>query len=157
LMEFLTGVKGFSKFDDAGQLIGLANWAKVVFIALGVVIVAGFAAYTKSLGRPFMFFMILIMIPLATTEIGTDGWITGIMESFTKGNFHPGWVLVYTSVIMLILRFFAGPIVHSLSPLGLLAVSATLAIFGLIFLGGAGTVATVFLAATLYGFGKTFF
>ena len=32
-----------------------------------------------------------------------------------------GWVLIYTSVIMLVLRFFAGPIVHKLSPLGLLA------------------------------------
>ena len=25
-----------------------------------------------------MFFLILIMMPLATTEIGTDGWIAGI-------------------------------------------------------------------------------
>ena len=31
-----------------------------------------------------MFFMILIMMPLATTEIGTDGWITGIMEEIAK-------------------------------------------------------------------------
>jgi hypothetical protein len=45
-----------------------------------------------------MFVMILIMIPLATTELGTDGWITGIMEGVTKGRFHPGWILIYTSV-----------------------------------------------------------
>ena len=157
LMDFFTGVKGFSRYDAAGHLVGLETWAKLLFTALGVLLVAGFAAYTRSWGRPFMFFMILIMIPLATTEIGTDGWITGIMESFSKGSFHPGWVLVYTSIIMLILRFLAGPIVHRLSPLGLLACSATLAIFGLIFLGGAGTGASIFLAATLYGFGKTFF
>jgi MFS family permease len=162
LMDFFTGVKAFSKFGPDGvTVIGLASWAKILFIALGVLIVAGFAAYTRSWGRPFMFFMILIMIPLATTEIGTDGWITGIMESFVKtlgkSGFHSGWVLVYTSVIMLILRFFAGPIVHRLSPLGLLACSATLAIFGLIFLGSAATAASIFLAATLYGFGKTFF
>jgi MFS family permease len=158
LMDFFTGVKGFTKYAaDGVTVIGLENWAKIVFIALGLAIVAAFAVYTRSFGRPFMFFMILIMIPLATTEIGTDGWITGIMESFSKGSFHPGWVLVYTSIIMLILRFLAGPIVHSLSPLGLLACSATLAIFGLIFLGGAGTGATIFVAATLYGFGKTFF
>jgi MFS family permease len=159
LMDFFTGVKGFTKYDmDGVTVLGLANWAKIVFIALGLVVVAGFAASTRSLGRPFMFFMILIMIPLATTEIGTDGWITGIMEGFAKAaNFHAGWVLVYTSVIMLILRFFAGPIVHALSPLGLLAVSACLAIIGLILLGGAGTMAAIFGAATLYGIGKTFF
>jgi MFS family permease len=159
LMDFFTGVHGFTKYAaDGVTVLGLANWAKIVFIAIGLAIVAAFAAYTRSMGRPFMFFMILIMIPLATTEIGTDGWITGIMEGFAKAsNFHPGWVLVYTSIIMLILRFFAGPIVHSLSPLGLLAVSAVLAIIGLILLGGAGTIATIFIAATLYGFGKTFF
>ena len=32
-----------------------------------------------------------------------------------------GVVLIYTSLIMMVLRFFAGPIVHKLSPLGLLA------------------------------------
>ena len=35
---------------------------------------------------------------------------------------------------MLILRFFAGPIVHKLSPLGLLCVSSAIAACGLIFL-----------------------
>jgi hypothetical protein len=135
----------------------LAPWAKWLFVAVGVAIVGAFAAYTRSLGRPFMFFMILIMMPLATTEIGTDGWITGIMETVTKGKFHAGWILVYTSVIMVVLRFFAGPIVHSLSPLGLLAVSALLAIGGLTFLAGAKGLWLIFLAATLYGFGKTFF
>src|SRR5207344_1733203 len=53
----------------------------------------------------------------------------------------------------------AGPIVHKLSPLGLLAVCATLAILGLTALSktaGAG-IAAIFAAATLYGVGKTFF
>src|SRR4029079_12769886 len=54
------------------------------------------------------------------------------------------------------LRFFAGPIVHQLSPLGLLALSSVLAIIGLYTLSmTAGLM--IFVAATLYGFGKTFF
>jgi hypothetical protein len=66
--------------------------------------------------------------------------------------------LVYTSAIMFVLRFFAGPIVHRISPLGLLALSAAVACGGLLWLGNAGDFALVlFLAATLYGFGKTFF
>lgn len=127
-----------------------------MFIAIGAVIVVAFGLYTKALGRMLMFVLVLIMIPLATTEIGTDGWITSIMEGIAKDKFHPGWILVYTSVIMMILRFFAGPIIHRLSPLGLLAVSAALAIGGLTMLStAAGTM--IFVAATLYGFGKTFF
>ena len=50
------------------------------FIGIGVVIVAAFGVYTQSLGRPLMFVLVLIMLPLATTEIGTDGWITGVMR-----------------------------------------------------------------------------
>src|SRR5688500_2365565 len=130
---------------------------KWIYIGIGIAIVAAFGAYTRSLGRPFMFVMILIMIPLATTELGTDGWITGIMEGVTKGRFHPGWILIYTSFIMMVLRFFAGPIVHSLSPLGLLATSAILAVVGLVFLANAVGMALIFAAATLYALGKTFF
>jgi MFS family permease len=130
--------------------------SKIVFILIGVAIVAGFGIYTKALGRPLMFFLVLVMMPLATTEIGTDGWITSIMEGIAKDKFHPGWILVYTSAIMMVLRFFAGPIVHKLSPLGLLTLSSVLAIMGLFFLSSAAG-AMIFIAATLYGFGKTFF
>ena len=144
-------------FFSNGGTTPLSTLQYVIFVAIGLAIVAGFAAYTKSLGRGFMFFMILIMMPLATTELGTDGWITGIMENAAHGKFHPGWVLVYTSAIMMILRFFAGPIIHSLSPLGLLAVSSVLAIAGLTFLAGAQGLFLIFVAATLYGVAKTFF
>jgi MFS family permease len=67
-------------------------------------------------------------------------------------------VLVYTSAIMFVMRFFAGPIVHRINPLGLLACSAAIACIGLIWLSSAGAAAgAVFLAATCYGLGKTFF
>jgi len=54
------------------------------------------------------------------------------------------------------LRFFAGPIVHRLSPLGLLAVSSVVAAIGLIFLSEAAGI-TILVAATIYALGKTFF
>src|SRR5262249_33983731 len=44
-----------------------------------------------------------------------------------------------------------------ISPLGLLFVSAVLAASGLLFLGQANTALFCILAATIYGFGKTFF
>jgi energy-coupling factor transporter transmembrane protein EcfT len=57
---------------------------------------------------------------------------------------------------MMVLRFFAGPIVHNLKPLPLLAISAVLAIVGLYTLSFAAGM-MIFAAATLYAFGKTFF
>src|SRR5687767_15222287 len=61
LMDFFTGVRGFSTetVRDGQTVMVLATWAKIAFIAIGLAIVAAFAAYTRSLGRPFMFFMIL--------------------------------------------------------------------------------------------------
>jgi MFS family permease len=157
-MDFFTSLPAFQAkiIRDGAEIIVLVSWLKWTIVAIGVAITLAFGAYTRSLGRPFLFFMILIMIPLATTEIGTDGWITSIMEGITAGKFHPGWILVYTSIIMVIMRFFAGPIVHAISPLGLLAVSAGLAIIGLYTLSFTTGMA-IFVAATVYGFGKTFF
>ncbi|MFO1488862.1 MAG: MFS transporter [Verrucomicrobiota bacterium] len=136
------------------------HWPTWAFWIPTGIVVAVFAAVTKSFGRPLLAFLIIIMMPLATTEIGTDGWITDLMSDPMKAAGHnAAWVLVYTSAIMMVLRFFAGAIVHKISPLGLLASCALLAILGLTALSkthGSGLVA-IFAAATLYGVGKTFF
>jgi MFS family permease len=150
--------------EGAPILGGLSSGAQLaVKLGLTFAVALGFGATTGSLGQPLFIFLLLIMIPLATTELGTDSWITSLMEpemeklGQTLGvPLQGGWVLIYTSLIMLILRFCAGPIVHALSPLGLLAVSALLAACGLVFLSKA-TGLTILLAATVYGLGKTFF
>ena len=137
-----------------GQIFG---WSLGVNIALIALATGGYAFYTRSLGRPLFILMLLIMIPLATTELGVDSWITTLMTGeMTRIGINAGWVLIYTSAIMMVLRFFAGSIVHRISPLGLLAVSATIAAIGLFALSTA-TGAMILIAATLYGVGKTFF
>lgn len=141
-------------FYSNGSTIELTAMQKYVFIGIGIAIVALFGLYTQSLGSPLLFALALIMMPLATTEIGTDGWITGIMEGVLK-EVHPGWVLVYTSAIMMMFRFFAGSIVHQLSPLVLLAISCVLAIAGLYWLSFASGM-MIFAAATVYAIGKSF-
>jgi MFS family permease len=65
-------------------------------------------------------------------------------------------VLVYTSAIMFVLRFFAGPIVHKVSPLGLLAICSMIAAAGLFLLSRSSGI-MILIAATVYGLGKTFF
>jgi MFS family permease len=144
-------------FAQIGQVFGWSNG--LVWGLTGAVVVA-FAVITKSFGRLILAFLIIIMMPLATTELGTDGWITSLMESPMKAAGHnPAWVLVYTSAIMMVLRMSAGPIIHKLSPLGLLATCATLAAVGLTALSKTSDsgMFVIFAAATLYGVGKTFF
>ena len=132
------------------------DWYPYVQLTIGVLLVLVYGAYVRSLGRFMFFFLMIIMIPLAITELGTDSWITGLMENQVPEGINAGWVLVYTSFIMLVLRFFAGPIVHKISPLGLLLISSAIAALGLLSLSlSVGTL--IILAATLYGVGKTFF
>lgn len=137
---------------------GLPRLSLTAALLLSIAPAAIFAFYVRSFGRPMFIFLMLIMFLLATTELGTDGWIQNIMASVLKNKITGAWFLIYTSSIMFILRFFAGPIVHRISPLGLLAASAAVATIGLYWLGTARPVVGVlFAAATLYGFGKTFF
>jgi MFS family permease len=144
-------------FAQLGQVFG---WSNAVVWGLTGAVVLTFAIVTKSFGRLLLAFLIIIMIPQATTELGTDGWITSLMASPMQAAGHnPAWVLVYTSAIMVILRFCAGPLIHKLSPLGLLAGCSTLAAIGLFALSKTASagIFTIFAAATLYGVGKTFF
>lgn len=139
---------------EVGRVFGLPLAAQLVIIA---VLAGGYGFYVKSLGQPLFVFLLLIMMPLATTELGTDSWITPLMTTQMHDlGLPPVSVLLWTSLIMMVLRFMAGPIVHALSPLGLLAASAAIAAVGLTALSKVDGV-LILGAATLYAFGKTFF
>jgi MFS family permease len=140
--------------SEVGRIAGLAQEVQWVIIGVGAL---AYGIAVRSLGQPLFVFLLLIMVPLATTELGTDSWIGDLMGPAMKEvGLAGGWVLIYTSAIMLVLRFFAGPIVHKLSPIGLLAVSALVAAAGLLFLSKADGL-MILAAATLYGLGKSFF
>ena len=148
-------IAGFLIVKQLGMVVG---WSDMTVIIIVAVLVVAYGLYCRSLGRPMMIFLCIVMMPLATTEIGTDGAITGIMEEPLKAIGANGlWVLIYTSAIMTVLRFFSGPIVKKLTPLGLLAACAALAVAGLFLLSFTTTLFAIFAAATLYGIGKTFF
>jgi len=140
-----------------GEVGRLAEFSLWTWIGISAVIIVLYGIYVRSIGQPLFIFLLLIMIPLATTELGTDSWVTELVIPVMSGiGIQPGWILVYTSLIMMILRFYAGPILHRLQPLGLLAACSAIACLGLILLSKA-TGMMIFLAATVYGIGKTFF
>ena len=168
LGAFLVSVLIVFELSNVAEKFGLKLGAEGLYVKFGVAaaIAIGFGLYTMSLGRPLFVFLMLIMMPLAITELGTDSWISDLMTPVTKKlgqdifklpeGLRGEWVLIYTSFIMMLLRFCAGPIVHRLSPLGLLALSSAIAAVGLVSLSMATGIAII-LAATLYAFGKTFF
>jgi MFS family permease len=143
-------------FAQLGQVFGWSNGA-VWGLTAAVAII--FAIVTKSFGRMLLAVLIVIMMPQATTELGTNGWITSLMEDPMKAaGYNPAWVLVYTSAIMLVLRFCAGPLIHKFSPVGLLLTCSALAAAGILALSQTAhsSPAIIFAAATIFGVGITF-
>lgn len=140
--------------SEVGRIFGFSR----ISIITAIVLLTGiYGYYARSLGNALFILFLVIMIPLATTELGTDSWITPLMEpELQKLGIAPLWILIYTSAIMTALRFFAGPIVHKLSPLGLLAACSVIAALGLVFLSTSSGL-VILAAATFYGIGKTFF
>ena len=101
-------------------------------------------------------FLVLIVLHglVGYMELGVDSWMTKLMENLLPNSIL---ILVYTSLLMFILRFFAGPIVHKVNPIGLLFGSSIIACLGLLWLGSPiQSVFMIFVAATFYSFGKAF-
>ena len=147
---------GFLMYFAIMQLAGKEASMTTSLVA-GSIVGAAAGIYTGALGN-WMFILVLIIIgPLATTELGTDGWMPELLKlngPADSPNFA-AWVFVYVSAIMTVLRFYAGPIVHRFSPIGLLVIGSAIAIGGLLLLSQSVGYAIVG-AATVYAFGKTF-
>ena len=108
--------------------------------------------------RPLFLLLFACMWLTAATELGPDQWFPSVMGALT--GLQGILFLVYTAGLMFVLRFFAGPLAHRLSPLGMLTGSAILSAIGLYWLGSleAGASPLVaFAAATVFGIGKTYF
>ena len=107
---------------------------------------------------PILLFLMLLHAMVGFVELGTDSWISNVTGTILESKNYGLMLFVWTSGLMFVLRFFAGPIVHKISPLGLLFCSAVLGSCGLLLLGqGLNAMWFCILAATVYGCGKTFF
>jgi len=108
--------------------------------------------------KPLFLLLFVCMLMTAATELGPDQWFPSVMSQLT--GIEGILFLVYTAGMMFVLRFFAGPIAHKISPPGLLMVCSVFAAAGLYWLGSLeeGTSpAVAFAAATLFGIGKTYY
>lgn len=116
----------------------------------------GFGTMLAEFAAPVLIFLLIIHAMVGYVELGTDSWIGQITGAIMKSPQNGLLLFVYTSALMFALRFVAGPIVHRISPLGLLFVSSILGCIGLNLLSTATTVTACVIAATVYAFGKTF-
>jgi hypothetical protein len=105
---------------------------------------------------PILLTLLLCHALVGYVELGTDSWISKITGSIMADPKSGLLLFVYTSGLMFALRFFAGPIEHATTPLGLLFISAIFGCAGLLLLGNATGVLFCVVAATVYAMGKTF-
>lgn len=105
---------------------------------------------------PVLLLLLVLHALVGYVELGTDSWISDITGTILDSRQGGLLLFIWTSSLMFLLRFVAGPIVHKISPLGLLFVSGILGALGLTLLGNSTGVAMCIIAATVYGFGKTF-
>jgi len=115
-----------------------------------------FGSMLAEFAAPLLLILLFVHALVGYVELGTDSWIGSITGSIMADPRKGLMLFVYTSGLMFILRFFAGPIVHRISPLGLLFVSGLLGAAGLTMLGNAQSVVMCVVAATVYALGKTF-
>jgi MFS family permease len=136
--------------------------------ALAAVLWIGFGSYSQfRIGHWMLAFLYVLHGLVGFVELGTDSWIQDITKTVLSTERVLGLgsrdlaklAFIWVNVLMFTLRFFAGPIVHKISPVGLLLVSAVIGATGLWLLGlPATTTAWLWLgAATIYALGKTFY
>ena len=130
----------------------------VISLVIGAIIGTAFGFYIKSKGKFLFFFLCVIMIPLATAELATDGWIQSLMRPVlaTDYSLHSGWAIVSSAGIMMVLRFFVAVPLKFMSPPLLLMVSSIFSIIGLYMLSSAQGI-YIFIAFVFYAVGQTFY
>lgn len=155
LPDVLGPVVGIEKGDEKGQrVLAWIGWAAAIAVWLVFAVVTNF-----SLGSWVLAFLYVMHALVGYVELGTDGWIANITEQVLASGTDAKLAFLWTNVLMFTLRFFAGPIVHRINPIGLLFASACLGTLGLYMLGQdfTNSVWPWMLAVTVYALGKTFY
>ena len=138
------------------MLVPTAIYAFLIFgqpFPQGANLEADTGANLKALLNPLFLFIIACMTLTAATEFSTTQWVEKILGG---SGANPILVLALVSGVMAAGRFFAGPIVHRLNPVGVLwgsAVVATGGIYLLTTLTGGG----VYVAAVVFALGICYF
>ncbi|MBD3378651.1 MFS transporter [candidate division KSB1 bacterium] len=106
--------------------------------------------FKETLFRPLFVVLAFSIVFTASLELGPNRWIPAVLTSAGM----PGiLVLVWISLIMAVLRYFAGPLVQRFKPTGLLLGSALFGGLGLFWLSYADTFLQAIVASTVFAVG----
>jgi len=103
--------------------------------------------------QPLFIVMLFCMLLTASTEFGTNQWISNFLSSLGVKDIL---LLVYINLLMAFGRTFPGGFVHRLSPIGMLIFSSVFSAIGLLLFNYVDGYWT-FLPATIFAFGICFF
>jgi MFS family permease len=106
-----------------------------------------------ALISPLFILMLFAMTLTATTELGTQQWVQRILS---ESGAHPMLILAMITGLMAVGRYFAGPVIHALNPVGVLWVSSVVAAIGIYFMSIASG-GMVYVAAILFALGVMYF
>lgn len=101
--------------------------------------------------RPLYWVFWVAMFATAAAELAQGQWVNISLSNIV--GMQGIILLVYVSVLMFVMRHFAGPIVERISSIGLMFVSCLMAGIGLYVLSLANSPLTAFAAATIWGIG----
>lgn len=107
----------------------------------------------RSLLNPLFIFMIICMFGTAITELFTGQWIDVLLRNVTKNAIL---ILTVSTGVMVVGRGLAEPVVHRLSPQGVLVISAALSAIGIYMLGHTSG-SMIFVGALIFGMGVCYF
>jgi predicted MFS family arabinose efflux permease len=113
------------------------------------------SAMFAGLLHPLFLLMVGCMMLTASTELGPGQWIPNILTA--SAGVSGILILVWINGLMALGRQFAGPVVHKLSPSGVLLASAFFSLLGLLALGYAHGPVMTFAAASLFALGVCYF
>jgi MFS family permease len=151
------GLLGLWMSKDVAPTFGLPNWAGWIPAGILWIVFGGFCGF--RFGYVLLAGLYALHALVGYVELGTDNWIIDIAKTVLSDRTTALLAFLWTNVLMFTLRFFAGPIVHRISPAGLLFGSAVLGTIGLLVLGlpFTNTALLWFGAVTIYALGKTFY
>lgn len=104
--------------------------------------------------RPAFLLLLLCMMITASIELAPGQMVDSVLNNLA--GMSGILILVYGSALMFVLRYFAGPIAHRISPIGMMWASVTIAAVGLYLLSQVTTTAMAYAAATVFYVGVCF-
>lgn len=146
------------------------GWQAQIAVMLVPTVVYGFMVFTqdfrsvrpeglstmgnvRSLLSPLFLLIAFAMTLTATSELGTQQWVERILGA---AGAEPMLILAMVTGLMAVGRFFAGPVIHALNPIGVLLASSVVATLG-IFIMSQATGGMVYLSAIVFALGVMYF